>query len=78
MAPPNGDLDVRGITSPFWTEQRGENKRCFFGGLSTQPTNHPPPNKTLYIYIYTPYSPYSLLFVLYIYFTYIDLGRVDR
>ena len=63
MVAPNGDLDVRGISSPFWTEQLGENKRCFFVGLSTQPTNHPPPNKTLYIYIYTLYSP--ILYYLY-------------
>jgi len=35
----------------------------FFRGLSTQPTNHPPPNKTLYIYIYTPIPP--ILYYLY-------------
>jgi hypothetical protein len=59
MAPAAIDLDVPKIEAPILRFQEFRtlaDQPGFFGGLSNEPTNHPKPNKTLYMYIYTPYS----------------------
>ena len=50
MAPPNGDLDVPKITSPFSPVQLGENKPGF---LAVCPPNQRTTQVTIILYIYS-------------------------
>jgi hypothetical protein len=53
MAPAIIDLDVSRVESPILRFQEFRNladQPGFFGGLPNEPTNHPKPDSTLYIY----------------------------
>jgi hypothetical protein len=75
MAPAAIDLDVPKIEAPILRFQEFRTlaaKPGFFGGLSNEPTNHPKPNKTLYMYNISPLFPYSLFSIaLYLFYPYI-------